>query len=292
MAAQDFIQKHAPVTKRYLDQAFGLEHFLPITQHPNLDTRGMYYGDEFSPEIDTFDESIGTIGNLRHAATTAQLKNKIAQAITPGKDIGIKPGIVANTIGGIGANLMGLGHEVKGLSKDWSLVKDPNWWRATGEDIIANLYGTVKGTTDVSHKQYDIDRNIPDQKIYDSMLSDFIYDKGIMSNLLDWGTMTGEGETQITGPFDMRVKHPGMGLKKFRDIYHARQNRQKNLFNQKVQAAEKRAAHQRAYQPTGGGGGWSPSGADLSPGGGYGQSPTGSDIAGTPFSRGGILGAF
>jgi len=33
-------------------------------------------------------------------------------------------------------------------------------------------------------------------------------------------------------------------------------------------------------------------GANLSPGGGYGQSPTGSDIAGTPFSRGGILGAF
>jgi len=44
--------------------------------------------------------------------------------------------------------------------------------------------------------------------------------------------------------------------------------------------------------PGGGGGAWSPSGADLSPGGGYGQSPTGSDIAGTPFSRGGILGAF
>ena len=36
-------------------------------------------------------------------------------------------------------------------------------------------------------------------------------------------------------------------------------------------------------------GGWSPSGADLSPGGGYGQSPTGRDIAGTPFSRGGIV---
>ena len=48
----------------------------------------------------------------------------------------------------------------------------------------------------------------------------------------------------------------------------------------------------RPMQPGGGGGGWSPSGADLSPGGGYGQSPTGSDIAGTPFSRGGILGAF
>ena len=45
-------------------------------------------------------------------------------------------------------------------------------------------------------------------------------------------------------------------------------------------------------EPSGGDGSWSPSGADLSPGGGYGQSPTGSDIAGTPFSRGGILGAF
>jgi len=44
--------------------------------------------------------------------------------------------------------------------------------------------------------------------------------------------------------------------------------------------------------PGSGGGGWSPSGADLSPGGGYGQSPTGRDIQGTPFSRGGILGAF
>ena len=41
-----------------------------------------------------------------------------------------------------------------------------------------------------------------------------------------------------------------------------------------------------------GGGAWSPSGADLSPGGGPGQSPTGRDIQGTPFSRGGILGAF
>jgi len=48
----------------------------------------------------------------------------------------------------------------------------------------------------------------------------------------------------------------------------------------------------RNFVPSGDGGGWSSSGADLSPGGGYGQSPTGSDIAGTPFSRGGILGAF
>jgi hypothetical protein len=46
------------------------------------------------------------------------------------------------------------------------------------------------------------------------------------------------------------------------------------------------------FQPTGGGGGWSPSGADLSPGGGYGQSPTGRDIAGTPFSEGGLATMF
>ena len=48
----------------------------------------------------------------------------------------------------------------------------------------------------------------------------------------------------------------------------------------------------RPMQPGGGGGGWSPSGGDSTAGGGYGQSPTGSDVAGTPFSRGGILGAF
>ena len=45
------------------------------------------------------------------------------------------------------------------------------------------------------------------------------------------------------------------------------------------------------HSPHGGGPGTG-GGANLSPGGGYGQSPTGSDIAGTPFSRGGILGAF
>jgi len=39
-------------------------------------------------------------------------------------------------------------------------------------------------------------------------------------------------------------------------------------------------------------GGWSPSGADLSPGGGPGQSPTGRDIAGTPFSEGGLATMF
>jgi len=42
---------------------------------------------------------------------------------------------------------------------------------------------------------------------------------------------------------------------------------------------------------------WEPSAKEYeriseAPEGGYGQSPTGSDIAGTPFSRGGILGAF
>ena len=42
----------------------------------------------------------------------------------------------------------------------------------------------------------------------------------------------------------------------------------------------------------GGGGAWSPSGADLSPGGGRGQSPTGRDIAGTPFSEGGLATMF
>ena len=58
-------------------------------------------------------------------------------------------------------------------------------------------------------------------------------------------------------------------------------------------AASPRNVPGTPIMPMGGGRGRDePSGADLSPGGGYGQSPTGSDIAGTPFSRGGILGAF
>ena len=74
---------------------------------------------------------------------------------------------------------------------------------------------------------------------------------------------------------------------------HRRDDRNRKFVEMlKNRRAGPRAPAGRPMQPGGGGGGWSPSGADLSPGGGYGQSPTGSDVEGTPFSRGGILGVF
>ena len=85
-------------------------------------------------------------------------------------------------------------------------------------------------------------------------------------------------------------------MRTMRDKRATRQGINKVGMKRRIQEAQaqRAAANQvrQNIQTYGGGGGWSPSGADLSPGGGYGQSPTGSDIAGTPFSRGGILGAF
>jgi len=235
MATEDFITKHAPATVSGMhklstlptEHGQALQRYQPLVDQPDIDTRGMYYGDVFtSPEISQYAEDIGTLGNLRHATSSADWKNKIAQAITPGQDIGIKPGIVANTIGGIGANVLGLGHEFKGLTEDWSQIKDPNWWRATGEDVIANLYGTVKGKTGVS-----------DQEIYDSMLTDFISDEGIMGNILNWGT--------IPTKTSVHDEKPGMALEQFRNIYEMKKNKQKLFMQKQIQQAEA-ASRQRA----------------------------------------------
>jgi hypothetical protein len=180
-----------------------------------VDTRGMYYGSPTTPDIWDYRSDIGTLGNVRHTTSAAQYKDKIAQALTPMKHLGAKPGFVENLIGGIGANVLGLGHEIKGLSRDWSQVKDPQWWKATGEDLIANLYGSIKGKTGVS-----------DQEIYDSMLNDLIYDKGIMSNILDWSTIAGG------------KKKKGMDLRTFRNIYEKSRLKKKQNFQNMIKAAE------------------------------------------------------
>jgi len=181
----------------------------PLAHKLDVDTRGMYYGSPTTKEIYDYRSDIGTLGNIRHATTTAQYKDKIAQGLVPEhmKNIGAKPGFVENLIGGVGANILGLGHEFEGLTKDWSQIKDPNFWKATGEDVLANLYGSIKGKTGVS-----------EQEIYDSMLGNFIYDEGIMSNVLDWGTITGDKEKK------------GMSLQRFKNIYEIKKNRQQRIW--------------------------------------------------------------
>ena len=195
----------------------------PLSAKETVDTRGMYYASPTTKDIWDYRSDIGTLGNVRHTTSTAQWKDKIAQGLVPEhmKNIGAKPGLVENLIGGIGANVLGLGHEIKGLSMDWSQVKDPQWWKATGEDLIANLYGSIKGKTGVS-----------DQEIYDSMLNDLIYDKGIMSNILDWSTIAGG------------KKKKGMDLRTFRNIYEKSKLKKKQNFQNMIKAAEAEKARE------------------------------------------------
>jgi len=196
----------------------------PISE--TVDTRGMYYASPTTTDLWDYRSDIGTLGNVRHTTSAAQYKDKIAQGLIPEhmKNIGAKPGFVENLIGGVGANILGFGHEIKGLSQDWSQVKDPQWWKATGEDLMANLYGSIKGKTGVS-----------DQEMYDSMLKDLIYDKGIMSNVLDWGTITGD------------KKKKGMDLSTFRNIYEKSKLKKKQHFQNLIKAdIEKKAAEAKA----------------------------------------------
>ena len=244
----------------------------PISE--TVDTRGMYYADEFTPEISGYREDIGTIGNLRHATSAAQYKDMIAQALTPMKHLGAKPGWIANTVGGIGANILGLGHEVKGLTKDWSQIKDPDFWKTTGEDVLANLYGSIKGKTGVS-----------EQEIYDDMLGNFIYGKGIMSNVLDWGTLSGD---KTGHPYNKKRK--GMTLQRFRDLYQTKKNRRKQDMQQKIQQGEAAQQVQQNIQTYGNRD--RPNTGMNAPGAGKGQSPTGGDVSGTPFVRGGRVSYF
>ena len=88
-------------------------------------------------------------------------------------------------------------------------------------------------------------------------------------------------------------RKPGEGAFGIRGLYDLFENMRGKYMKHVAPKAGPRGGRPPSPGPFGGPGqpAWS-SGADLSPGGGYGQSPTGSDIAGTPFSRGGILGAF
>ena len=122
----------------------------------------------------------------------------------------------------------------------------------------------------------------------------------VIGGILDqWGPQKFQGHRvgDIKGTFSEGIPEEGI----LAAIMGKTQKDKQKVINQQIMHQQIRQEQIRQEQirqeqikkqttPTGGG--WSPSGADLSPGGGYGQSPTGSDVEGTPFSRGGILGAF
>jgi len=137
-----------------------------------------------------------------------------------------------------------------------------------------------------------------------SALGDEYMTEEIMTNYLS-NLIHGDEEPFFPGEYNQlnqlvdysTMMRPGQGPLGMKGIMKLLAKRGKPLLRKVAKRAHRNIeARDRptreVFQPTGGGGGWSPSGADLSPGGGPGQSPTGRDIQGTPFSRGGILGAF
>ena len=237
----------------------------------------------------------GYASNWRHAGNTALLKNQIANVISP--YVGDK---IGSTVGGIGSFGGGLLHE---LTSDAAIFDDER--RMVDEalpfdvgpsmklnpefksDILANLYGSWKGKT-----------GIADTAVLENLLTDMSKDdawSAAFANLIE------EEEESNRGGFDwvnVRTKDPRFWEPKSKMIFRPtnpvldKQSWLKKMRNRKKHEIPILRSNTSNITRGRGGGGWSPSGGDSTAGGGYGQSPTGSDIAGTPFSRGGILGAF
>jgi len=237
----------------------------------------------------------GYASNWRHAGNTALLKNQIANAISP--YVGDKIGSTVGSIGSFGGGLL---HELTGGAPIWvdekSTVNDPYTLDVSPSkklsaefksDTLANLYGSWKGKT-----------GIADTAVLENLLTDMSKDdawSAAFANLIEEEQESNRGHLDW---MNVRTKDPRFWEPKSKMIFRPtnpvldKQSWLKKMRNRKKHEIPTLRSDTSNITRGGGGGGWSPSGADLSPGGGYGQSPTGSDVAGTPFSRGGILGAF
>jgi hypothetical protein len=189
----------------------------------------------------------------------------------------------------------------------YTLPETWNTYVASKENPTAETASTV--THEGIHNLFDptltgIGEGVIQGTISDSgsALGDDYMTEEIMTNYLS-NLIHGENEPFYPGDYipktDSMVNYatmmrPGQGAIGMKGIMDLLAKRGKPFLRKGALRAHRNieGRYQPPVSPGGGGGGWSPSGADLSPGGGYGQSPTGSDVAGTPFSRGGILGAF
>ena len=240
----------------------------------------------------------GTAGygsHWRHAGNTALLKNQISNAISP---------YVGKTIGDIGGGITSFGggllHELNAESrifKDRSGITDPFLLDAGQtirfnpdfkEDITANLFGAWKGQT-----------GIEDTEVLERLFEDMSQEDAWSDYLENLALQPTKG-----GFYKTRRSKPTINRKPWEPRFTTMWGHGRTLPLTRREWVEKMKNRKEYNVPTlgsdtrnvtrgpDGGGAWSPSGADLSPGGGPGNSPTGRDVQGTPFSRGGILGAF
>ena len=146
--------------------------------------------------------------------------------------------------------------------------------------------GVIQGT--ISDSSSALGDEFTTEELMTNYLSNLIHGEDEPFYPTEYVPQTGQVVNYAT------MMRPGQGPIGMKGIMDLLGKRGKPLLRKVAKRAHRNieAGYRPPVSPGGGGGAWSPSGADLSPGGGYGQSPTGSDIAGTPFSRGGILGAF
>ena len=243
----------------------------------------------------------GYASNWRHAGNTALLKNQIANAISP--YVGDK---IGSTVGGITSFGGGLLHELTSAAPIWvdekRTVNDPYTLDVGSSlklnpefksDTLANLFGSWKGKT-----------GIADTAVLENLLTDMSKDdawSAAFANLIKEEAENKDRSREAMNMhflpnIDAKFWEPkGRWVNPFANKILDKQswiNKMRNRKKHEIPTLRSDTSNITRGPGGDGGGAWSPSGADLSPGGGYGQSPTGSDVAGTPFSRGGILGAF
>jgi hypothetical protein len=242
----------------------------------------------------------GYASNWRHAGNTALLKNQMANAISP--VLGDK---ISSMVGGTAAFGGGLLHE---LTSNAPIFEDER--RMVDEvlpfdvgpskklspefksDTLANLYGSWKGQTGIANTGVlenlltDMSKDDAWSNAFSNLIAEEEENKDMSREMMNMHFIPNreqrpwEPRGRWVNPFANKILNQQSWI-----------NRMRNRKKSEIPTLRSDTSN-ITRGPGGGGGGWSPSGADLSPGGGYGQSPTGSDIAGTPFSRGGILGAF
>ena len=292
MAATDLVLPFDPSTPNLEG---GNELFDKISEYDKQSMPSNWIGPEGSG---------GYASNWRHAGNTALLKNKISNTISP---------YVGKTIGDIGGGITSFGggllHELNAASPIWVDEKrmvdealpfdvGPSK-RLSSEfksDTLANLFGSWKGQTGIANTE-----------VLENLLTDMSKDdawSNAFANLLEEEKENSDATVRQHGFLPMGHFVPnrarkfweprGRWMHPFKNEILDKQSWLKKMSNRKKHEIPtlRSDTSNITRGPEGGGGAWSPSGADLSPGGGYGQSPTGRDVQGTPFARGGILGAF
>ena len=243
-------------------------------------------------------EKQGLSSDVRHTLASSVGKNAFIDYIS---QFGFEPtGKIANLYGNIG------------ITGATAIQEIPDAWKIGKEAFEKGDYGAITSGKFLSQPWEDVKANLNAWNIpYDSTEEEKL---SYIPTLQDYMRRDKQATQQGTIAFDPnKINEAGMsdmypfanipsylltkmlpkGLKYLQQKFKNRQGTQKAHEELRNQIINQRAAANQVRQniQTYGSGDRPNTGMNR-PGGGKGQSPTGGDVAGTPFSRGGILGAF